>query len=600
MPDLKKKGTNYWACCPFHNEKTPSFSVSPTKGIYKCFGCGKGGNAINFVMEIGGLSYPEALKELAAKYNIEFEETKLTKEDIKIKNEKEGVSLISSYANEFFKESLWETEEGKIIGLNYYLQRGFWKNIIKKFELGYGPKKKSALTKKAINDSYQKKFLELSGLSFFNKKNNNGVDRFNNRVIFPIHNYSGKVVGFGGRSLSKSHKAKYLNSPENPIYHKSKILYGLYFSKMSISKNNACYIVEGYTDVISMHEIGVENVVSASGTALSSEQINLIRRFTKNIILLFDSDEAGINASFKNIDIILKEGMNVKIITFPEGEDPDSYSHKLSQENNEQDFIEYKSKLLNQKDNITPSEKVENIKNIAKTISVIPDSLLRSEYCKSTSSLLKIQESDLAKEISNFLHPQNIKFNKLKDPEIIKEYSSSKTSLILEESEKEILRLLLNYGDRTLEFDSHKESVNKYISSELKNDNIIFSNDLYKTIFEEYLLLMSNNNLDIKYFLNHTNLDIQKISITLISKQHEISKKWEDLHQIFIGDETKNLENTIDKAILSLKQVYLKSEVEKLTKELTKDEDSKTIMNQLSKLNTALVKINKLLGRNLN
>lgn len=607
LPDLKKKGTNYWACCPFHNEKTPSFSVSPTKGIYKCFGCGKGGNAINFVMEIGGLSYPEALKELAAKYNIEFEETKLTKEDIKIKNEKEGVSLISSYANEFFKESLWETEEGKIIGLNYYLQRGFSKNIIKKFELGYGPKKKSALTKKAINDSYQKKFLELSGLSFFNKKNNNGVDRFNNRVIFPIHNYSGKVVGFGGRSLSKSHKAKYLNSPENPIYHKSKILYGLYFSKMSISKNNACYIVEGYTDVISMHEIGVENVVSASGTALSSEQINLIRRFTKNIILLFDSDEAGINASFKNIDIILKEGMNVKIITFPEGEDPDSYSHKLSQEeflnylqNNEQDFIEYKSKLLNQKDNITPSEKVENIKNIAKTISVIPDSLLRSEYCKSTSSLLKIQESDLAKEISNFLHPQNIKFNKLKDPEIIKEYSSSKTSLILEESEKEILRLLLNYGDRTLEFDSHKESVNKYISSELKNDNIIFSNDLYKTIFEEYLLLMSNNNLDIKYFLNHTNLDIQKISITLISKQHEISKKWEDLHQIFIGDETKNLENTIDKAILSLKQVYLKSEVEKLTKELTKDEDSKTIMNQLSKLNTALVKINKLLGRNLN
>ena len=572
LPDLKKKGTNYWACCPFHNEKTPSFSVSPTKGIYKCFGCGKGGNAINFVMEIGGLSYPEALKQLASKYNIEFEETKLTKEDIKIKNDKDGVFLISSYANKFFKKGLWETEEGKIIGLNYYIQRGFSKDIIKKFELGYSPKQRNALTKKAINDSYQRKFLELSGLSFFN--NNNGVDRFNNRVIFPIHNYSGKVVGFGGRALSKSHKAKYLNSPENPIYHKSKILYGLYFAKMSIAKNNACYIVEGYTDVISMHEIGVENVVSASGTALSSEQINLIRRFTKNIILLFDSDEAGINASFKNIDLILKEGMNVKIITFPEGEDPDSYSHKLSQEdflnylkNNEQDFIEYKSKLLNQKDKITPSEKVDNIKNIAKTISVIPDSLLRSEYCKSTSSLLKIQESDLAKEISKFLNPKNIKLQKLKDTEIIKEYSSSKTSLVLEESEKEILRLLLNYGDRTLEFEDHKEPVNKYISSELKNDNIVFSNDLYKTIFDEYLRLMCNNKLDIKYFLNHSNRDIQKISITLISKQHEISNKWEDLHQIFIGDETKNLENTIDKSILSLKQVYLKSEIEKLTEE---------------------------------
>ena len=279
LADLKKKGANYWACCPFHNEKTPSFSVSPAKGIYKCFGCGKGGNSVNFVMEIGGLTYPEALKELADKYNIKVEEKELTPDQIKKENEKSSVLLISKYANEFFQKKLWGSKEGKLIGLTYFKSRGFSESMIKKFELGYSPKEKNILSKQAIKDSYQKEFLEKSGLAF--SSNQNLIDKFRDRVIFPIHNYAGKVVGFGGRSLNKDRKAKYINSPENPIYHKSHILYGLFFSKNSISKKDSCYIVEGYTDVISMHQAGIENVVAASGTALSSIQINLIKRLTK-------------------------------------------------------------------------------------------------------------------------------------------------------------------------------------------------------------------------------------------------------------------------------------------------------------------------------
>ena len=348
LPDLKKRGTNYWACCPFHNEKTPSFSVSPTKGIYKCFGCGAGGNAVNFVMEIGGLSYPEALKELALKLNIEIKEKELTPEQIDKENKRDGMYLISSYANKFFQEQLWETEEGKIIGLSYFKQRGYSEETIKKFQLGFSPKQKDALSKQAIKNLYQKEFLEESGLSFFNERG--CADRFKERVIFPIHNYSGKVLGFGGRALDPKNKAKYLNSPENPIYNKSKVLYGLYFAKSAIGRRDNCFIVEGYTDVISMYQAGVENVVSASGTALSTEQINLIGRLTKNITLLFDGDEAGLRASFKSIDLILREGMNVKVVMFPEGEDPDSYSKMLSQEyfinylsENSKYFIQYKS-----------------------------------------------------------------------------------------------------------------------------------------------------------------------------------------------------------------------------------------------------------------
>ena len=611
LPDLKKKGTNYWACCPFHNEKTPSFSVSPTKGIYKCFGCGKGGNSVNFVMEIGGFTYPEALRELAKKYNIEIQEKDLTPEQIEKSNKRDGLFLINSYANKYFQEKLWESKEGRLIGLSYFNERRFSKKIIEKFQLGYSPKEKNALTKQAIKDSYQKEFLEESGLSFFNEKNN--ADRFRERVIFPIHNYSGKVLGFGGRSLNKNNKAKYLNSPESLIYQKSKILYGLYFSKSEITKQNNCYVVEGYTDVVSMHEAGIENVVAASGTALSSEQINLIGRFTKNITLLFDGDEAGLKASFKSIDLILKEGMNVRIVIFPKNEDPDSYSKKLTHDEylkflseNEKDFIQHKIELLNKNSKNNPSLRVQYIKDIARSISMIPDRLLRSEYCKLSSSLINISEEDLLREISVFL--------KIKESNSIIRNSSEKNNVtsklegseiksnLLDSCERELLRLLINYGNKILIFEEDQIKVSDFIFDELNYDNINFTNDFYKDVLNEYKNLVSvKEEVNINHFLNHENNKIQQLAISFVSKKHEISSRWEDLHQIFTADETKNLEITIEKAVLSLKQAYIKLEISKINNQLKKEEDpSVQVINKLNTLDKALVAINKLLGRNFN
>ena len=611
LPDLKKKGTNYWACCPFHNEKTPSFSVSPTKGIYKCFGCGKGGNSVNFVMELGGFTYPEALRELAKKYNIEIQEKELTPDQIDRADKRDGTYLISSYANKFFQKELWNSKEGKLVGLSYFNQRGFSKEIIEKFQLGYSPKQKDALTKQAIKDSYQKEFLEESGLSFFNEKSS--ADRFRERVIFPIHNYSGKVLGFGGRALDPKNKAKYLNSPENLIYHKSKVLYGLYFSKSEIAKQNNCYIVEGYTDVVSMHQVGIKNVVSASGTALSAEQVNLIGRLTKNMTLLFDGDDAGLRASFKSIDLILKEGMNVKIVMFPEGEDPDSYSKKLSQEEyitflatNEKDFIQYKTELLNKNSKNEPALRVKYIKDIARSISMIPDRLLRSEYCKLSSSLIDISEEDLLREVSIFLQGKqsnpiirNSSTESNSSPQI---NNSEIKSTLLDSCEREILRLLINYGDRILEFEEGKIKVSEFVFDELTHDKINFSNDLYRDVLEEYKNLISDSEeININHFLQHENDEIQQLSISFVSKKHEISSRWEDLHQIFTGDETKNIEITIEKAVLSLKQAYIKSEITKINNQFQEDEDpSIQLISKLNKLNKALVVINKLLGRNFN
>ena len=601
LPDLKKKGGNYWACCPFHEEKTPSFSVSPAKGIYKCFGCGKGGNSINFVMEIGGFSYPEAIRELAAKYNIEIEEKQLSEQAIKKQNEKDSVSIITEYASTFFQKNLWK-EEGEIIAISYLKERGYNESIIKKFELGYSPQQRNALCVQSKKDLYEKEILEKAGLSY--SIDDKSFDKFNQRIIFPIHNYSGKVVGFGGRSMNKKQKAKYINSAENPIYHKSHVLYGLYFSKTEINKKNECYIVEGYTDVISMHQAGVCNVVAASGTALSSSQINLIKRLTNNVILLFDSDEAGEQASYKHIDTLLKEGMNIKAVTFPKGEDPDSYSNKLSNKDfidflrsHEKDFIEHKIELfLNKNEKISPSEKVENIKSIAKSISVIPDKLLRLEYCKLSSSLLEISENDMLDEISKFQ-----KEGKIVSPQ--KEFQNTDRSTentLLEECEKEIIRILLNYGDQELSFENESIKVKNYIYQELEDDNLRFSNDVHKKVYSEYSKLFGKTNASIQKLINHDDKEVQETCVDLLSNRHEISNKWADLHQIVIKDETKNLEKTVDQSILVFKQAYLKDQILNYSRMLDEDDENINSINTLNKLNKGLLKINKLLGRNFN
>ena len=340
---LKKRGANMLGNCPFHDEKTPSFTVSPTKNIYKCFGCGKGGHAVNFVMEIDQLSYPEALKYIAKKYNIEVPEEEQTPEQIEKSNLRESLFIVNSFANDYFQNSLHKTVEGKAVGLSYFKERGLSEEMINKFQLGYNPDSWDAFTKSALESSYKQEFLEKTGLSIF--KEDKAFDRFKGRIIFPIHSISGRILGFGGRALKKDEKAKYLNSPESEIYHKGKVLYGMYFSKSAIVKNDNCLIVEGYTDVISMHQSGIENVVASSGTALGSEQIKLIGRYTKNITLLFDSDNAGINAATKAIDLIHVESMTVKVALLPEGEDPDSYAKKYGGEGLTQ-FINEKLKTL--------------------------------------------------------------------------------------------------------------------------------------------------------------------------------------------------------------------------------------------------------------
>ena len=399
---LKKRGVNFLGLCPFHNEKTPSFTVSPSKGIYKCFGCGKGGNVVNFIMDHEQLSYVEALKFLAKKYNIEVEERELTPEDIRQRNEHESLMVVTSWAQRYFTDTLQKHTEGKSVGLSYLRERGIRDDIIEKFQLGYCLSQFDAMTQAALRDGYKLEFLSKSGLSI-ERNEGNPFDRFHGRIIFPIHSLSGRVVGFGGRIMTADKKAaKYLNSPESEIYHKSQILYGIFHAKKSITQQNKCFLVEGYTDVISLHQAGVENVVASSGTALTPDQIRLIKRFTPNITVIYDGDPAGIKASLRGIDLILEEGLNVKVVLMPEGEDPDSFAraHNSTEvlnfiAENETDFIHFKTKLLLESAKSDPIQRANLITDIVKTIAVIPDHIIRTVYLKECTKILDIDEAVL-------------------------------------------------------------------------------------------------------------------------------------------------------------------------------------------------------------
>ena len=402
---LRKRGVNYVGLCPFHNEKTPSFSVSPSKGVCKCFSCGKGGNAVHFIMEHEQLSYYEALKWLAKKYNIEIKERELTKEEKQSQSLRESLFLVNQFAAEYFQDVLYNNTDGQSIGMTYFRQRGFRDDIIKKFQLGYCTEAKDALARTAIQKGYKQELLLKTGLCYMKDDGKTIRDRFWGRVIFPVHNITGKVVAFGGRVLSaatKNVQMKYVNSPESEIYHKSKELYGIYFAKQSIIRQDRCFLVEGYTDVISMHQSGIENVVASSGTALTSDQIRLIHRFTNNITVLYDGDGAGIKASIRGIDMLLEEGMNIKVCLLPDGEDPDSFARKHNAteyqayiNNNEVDFIRFKTNLLMEEAGKDPIKRAELISSIVKSISVIPDSIVRSVYIRECSQLLKMDEKVL-------------------------------------------------------------------------------------------------------------------------------------------------------------------------------------------------------------
>ena len=609
---LKKRGVNYIGNCPFHNEKTPSFTVSPTKGIYKCFGCGKGGNSINFIMEIEHFNYPEALKFVAKKYNIEIEEEEMSSEQLERSNEKDSLFIVSNYAKEYFQDVLWNTEEGKSVGLSYFKERGFTEETIKKFELGYNPKAKDAFSKAALKKAYDKQVLVSSGLSLINESSGQIVDRFKERTMFPIQSYSGRTLGFGGRAFSEKAKAKYLNSPETLIYHKSKVLYGLNFAKHAIGKEGLCYIVEGYTDVISMHQNGIENVVSASGTALTLEQIKLINRLAQNVVLLFDGDNAGIKATYKSINMILKEGMNVKIAAFPEGDDPDSFAKKLSNEDFTKfltteaiDFIDYKINI-SELNTIDDPTKITNIKrDIIESISCIPDSLNRSQYCKTYSKKLDIAENILLGEVAK-ARASVSSFEPISTRNTINQQPKSKPKEKLSsigklfKLEEEILRLLINYGNDTFTIDDEQESVASLIISDLNADNITFTNPDFHTMYTEIIIVIEERgNIDLQYFINHQNQEISQKAIDLISSKHSISNNWVDRHKIYTGREDEKIRKTTEKAILSLKKGHVDNQIKDLQQQIKDgsiDTDGIRLLSHLTKIKTQIAKS---LGRNV-
>ena len=609
---LKKRGANMLGNCPFHDEKTPSFTVSPTKNIYKCFGCGKGGHAVNFVMEIDQLSYPEALKYIAKKYNIEVPEEEQTPEQIEKSNLRESLFIVNSFANDYFQNSLHKTVEGKAVGLSYFKERGLSEEMINKFQLGYNPDSWDAFTKSALESSYKQEFLEKTGLSIF--KEDKAFDRFKGRIIFPIHSISGRILGFGGRSLKKDEKAKYINSPESEIYHKGKVLYGMYFSKSAIVKNDNCLIVEGYTDVISMHKSGIENVVASSGTALGSEQLKLIGRYTKNITLLFDSDNAGVNAATKAIDLIHLESMTVKVALLPKGEDPDSYAKKyggegLTQYINQQaqDFVEFKINLLDEKSKNDPIKKVNLISEIMQSIAKIPDGITREVYIDKCSKLLEIGKQELENKVYELIHKR--KTAKKVQREIIKKVEDTSAPTIShvksEFQERDIIRFMLKYGDYQINpSDKHEKNteedkifVVQYILIEFKDENL-FSNPNYALIFKIYEEAISQGTLlTEEYFTQHKDPTISQVAVDIISNQHSISEKWKK-HGIYTETEEMQLKKAVDTAIYSLKIAKISELIETKNIELSKaDNDDINLLIEINNMLKIKREISEKLGR---
>ena len=562
---LKKRGVNFLGLCPFHNEKTPSFTVSPSKGIFKCFGCGKGGNSVSFIMEHEHLSYAEALKFLARKYNIEVDEREETPEDVEKRNVVESLLVVSSFAQKYFTDYLWNKEEGISVGLSYMKERGLQDHIINKFQLGYCPDGWENFSKNALLSAYKKEFLVKSGLSI--EKDNRLIDRFSARVMFPIHSLSGNVIGFGGRTLkSDKNIAKYLNSPESEIYHKSRVLYGLFFAKKSIVQSDKCYLVEGYTDVISLAQSGIENVVASSGTALSPEQIRLIKRFTKNITIIYDGDEAGIKASLRGIDMVLEEGMNVKIVLLPEGEDPDSFARKNNSatikefiESNEADFVLYKAGILMKDAGNDPFKRAGIITEIVRSIASIPDRIAQQVYTRECGNLLSIDEQTLVREVQKIRNQRMGKLPPLQVQEIIKPSEDDNYY------EKEIIRLLLNYSSRVLHTlgeeetgDESSVTVGDYIISELEQDEIQPQHQLYFRIYEEFKRFYTEGIIpDEKVFTNHPDVEISSVAVDLLSSPYDLSRIWKR-HDVWVETEEDKLRELVPQTVLAFKNLQIK------------------------------------------
>jgi DNA primase len=603
---LKKAGSNFKGLSPFTDEKTPSFMVSPVKQIWKDFSTGKGGNSVSFLMEHEHYSYPEAIKYLAKKYNIEIEETQQTDEQKEQLNERESMFLVSKFAKDYFHDILLNSNQGKAIGLSYFKERGFREETITKFELGYALDEWDAFTKEALQKGYDLKYLDKTGLTIVKEKKQ--FDRFKGRVLFPIHSMSGRILGFGGRILTNDKKAaKYLNSPESDIYHKSKILYGIYHAKKEIAKQDNCFLVEGYTDVISFHQSGIENVVASSGTALTSDQIRLVNRLTKNITVLFDGDAAGIRASIRGIDLILEQGMNVKVVTFPEGEDPDSFAKSHSDaelkeylSSKAQDFINFKVSLLMQDAQNDPVKKAGLIRDIVSSISKIPDSIQREVYVQECARIMEISErvlfSELAQLISKTSKEEAKKhFEKQQSFEVVKrqtEQLEEVDSLYL--LEKEIIRILLLYGNNEANFidwievedeegniSVEKEKYSNQISKELylnlQDDEIEFSNELFKTIYYEIIHQLNQvDKIETEYFINHEDKAITSMVTEILMDDEKYALSDWERKNIFVTEAKEVLPKLVTDSILNLRRVLIDKKIKDLIKD-TQEKEVETI-----------------------
>ncbi len=653
---LKKRGVNYLGLCPFHDDRTPSFSVSPSKNICKCFSCGEGGTAVHFIMKHEQLSYYEALKYLAKKYNIEVREREMTDEEKVLESERESMFIINDFARTYFKDLLYNNPEGKSVGLTYFKERGFRDDIIKKFELGYALEQRNAFSTEALRLGYKKDLLVKTGLVAGGENNSPLYDRFRGRVLFPVHTLSGKVVAFGGRILRKADNlAKYVNSPESEIYSKSRELYGLYFAKRAIVKEDRCFMVEGYTDVLSMHQAGIENVVSSSGTALTAGQIRLIRRFTQNMTVLYDGDEAGIAAALRGIDLLLEEGLNVKVVLLPKGEDPDSFARKQNAESfnayikeNEVDFIRFKAQLLLNQTKDDPIKRAGLISNIVQSIALIPDGIKRSVYVKDSASLLEINEQLLIQEVNKIRLRQYDQRNRpsrpartikpsatggqqeaasAEDPENKQLNTAiSRSQARIESFERMIIRYIVRYGMVSIfqryekqRIDKQKEEIDvlveegstviEFVHFDLERDNIQFTNSLYARIFDEaYNQMNANEDFQpARYFISHSDATISKLATEMLSDKYQLSK----IHAKALGEdlnddkskllEENSLEELIPRVTTELKNAYIMQQISVVMKQIKKaqkNDDFETTIKLLQE-KKKLEEIKKLLAKML-
>ena len=622
---LKRAGSNYKGLSPFSDERSPSFMVSPVKQIWKDFSSGKGGSVVTFLMEHEHFTYPEAIRFLANKYNIEIEETETSQEDKIEANEKESMYLVSEFAKTYFHDTLLNTEEGKAIGLSYFKERGFTNETIAKFGLGYSTETWDAFTKEALSKGYQLDYLEKVGLTI-TREDGKHFDRFKGRVMFPIQSLSGRNLGFGGRILTNDKKAaKYLNSPESEIYHKSKVLYGIFHAKQAIAKQNNCYLVEGYTDVIQMHQAGIENVVASSGTALTPDQIRLINRLTKNITVLFDGDAAGLRASIRGIDLILEEGMNVKVCTFPDGEDPDSFARKNSYddlvshlENNAKDFIQFKASLLMVEANNDPIKKADLIRDMVVSISKIPDRIKREIYIQECSKIMDISEQVLVNTLAQLLQKDIAEAGKRQKQEqkafeIVKNEPSiqhEKVNVVYE-LEKKIIEILLMYGSQVAEFEDfilkaneageiieEKETitvkVHQRIYLSLQEDEVELANPVFKSIYNDLILFYNqDDSLNVDQYVMQLSEEHSKIvTDILMLEEKESLHNWETKH-IYVKSKHQNVSQYVSETIISLREYLINKLILDLMEGYNREDENnleelKSTINDYNKLKVSL------------